>query len=104
MTILAGTDEVGFELVRELELYVQAGMTPAEALAAATIAPATAFHMADRTGSLAKGKLAELALIDGDPSKNIGDLRQVELVMRDGRMMDGQALRAAIGISGPPKR
>jgi hypothetical protein len=56
------------------------------------------------TGSLARGKLAELALIDGDPSKHIGDLRQVELVMRDGKMMDAQALRASLSISGPPKR
>jgi imidazolonepropionase-like amidohydrolase len=104
VTILAGTDETGFHLIRELELYVQAGMTPAEALATATINPATEFHLADRTGSLAKGKLAELALIDGDPSKNIGDLRQVELVMRDGKMMDAAALRSAIGISGPPRK
>ena len=59
---------------------------------------------ADKTGSIAKGKLAELALIDGDPSKNIGDLRQVELVMRDGKIMDAQALRDAVGISGPPKK
>jgi imidazolonepropionase-like amidohydrolase len=103
VTILAGTDEVGFAVARELELYVQAGMTPAEALATATINPATEFRMADRTGSIAKGKLAELALIDGDPSKNIGDLRQVELVMRDGKIMDAQALREAIGISGPPR-
>ncbi len=60
--------------------------------------------MADKTGSLAKGKLAELALIDGDPSKNIGDLRQVELVMRDGKLMKASELRASLGISGPPKR
>jgi cytosine/adenosine deaminase-related metal-dependent hydrolase len=104
ITILAGTDEIGFALIRELELYVQAGMTPAEALATATINPATEFRLADRTGSLAKGKLAELALIDGDPSKNIGDLRQVELVMRDGKILDAAELRRAIGISGPPKR
>jgi len=103
MTILAGTDEAGFELVRELELYVEAGMTPAEALATATINPATVFRIADRTGSIAKGKLAELALVDGDPSKDIGDLRHVELAMRDGRVFDAAALRAAIGISGPPK-
>jgi len=62
------------------------------------------FKLKSRTGSLAKGKLAELALIDGDPSKNIGDLRQVELVMRDGKMMDAQALRESLGISGPPKK
>ena len=79
-------------------------MTPAEALATATINPAREFHVSDRTGSIAKGKLAELALIDGDPSKNIGDLRQVELVMRDGKLMQAQDLRAALGISGPPKR
>jgi hypothetical protein len=48
--------------------------------------------------------VGELALVDGDPSKNIGDLRQVELVMRDGRVMDAGALRAAIGISGLPRR
>jgi hypothetical protein len=104
ITILAGTDGPGFELIHELELYVQAGMTPAEALATATINPATVFKLKSQTGSLAKGKLAELALIDGDPSKNIGDLRQVELVMRDGKMMNAQALRDSLGISGPPKK
>ena len=56
------------------------------------------------TGSLAKGKLAELALIDGDPSKDITELRQVELVMRDGKLMKASELRATLGISGAPKR
>jgi imidazolonepropionase-like amidohydrolase len=102
--ILAGTDGVGFELIRELELYVEAGLSNEDALATATINPAIVFGMADKTGSLAKGKLAELALIDGDPSKNISDLRQVELVMRDGKLMKASELRAALGISGPPKR
>jgi imidazolonepropionase-like amidohydrolase len=87
-----------------LELYVQAGLTPEGALATATINPAKVFKLEKQTGSVAKGKLAELALIDGDPSKNIGDLRQVELVMRDGKLMKAQDLRAAVGISGPPKR
>jgi imidazolonepropionase-like amidohydrolase len=102
--ILAGTDGAGFELVRELELYVASGLTPAEALATATINPAEAFHLGDRTGSIRVGKLAELALIDGDPAKNIGDLRQVELVMRDGKIMRAADLRAALGISGAPHR
>jgi imidazolonepropionase-like amidohydrolase len=104
ITILAGTDGLGFELIRELELYVAAGLTPEEALATVTINPAREYHLADKTGSISKGKLAELALIDGDPSKNIGDLRQVELVMRDGKIMDAQALRDVVGISGPPKK
>jgi imidazolonepropionase-like amidohydrolase len=104
VTILAGTDGFGFELIHELELYVQAGLTPEQALATATINPATVYGLSNETGSLAKGKLAELALIDGDPQKNIGDLRQVELVMRDGKIMKPADLRTAIGISGPPKR
>jgi cytosine/adenosine deaminase-related metal-dependent hydrolase len=104
VTILAGTDGFGIELVHELELYVQAGLTPEQALATATINPAKVFGLAKETGSLARGKLAELALIDGDPQKNIGDLRQVELVMRDGKLMKAADLRAAVGISGPPRR
>jgi imidazolonepropionase-like amidohydrolase len=79
-------------------------MSPAEALAAATINPARVYGLDKVTGSIAKGKLAELALIDGDPSKRIGDLRKVELVMRDGKLMDAGALRASVGISGPPSR
>ena len=102
--VLAGTDGFGFELIRELELYVQAGMTPADALATATILPAEEYRLANVTGSIKKGKLAELALIDGDPSKNIGDLRQVELVMRDGKMMNADDLRTALGISSRPKK
>jgi imidazolonepropionase-like amidohydrolase len=102
--ILAGTDNVGIELVRELELYVESGLTPADALATATIVPAQAYHLSDQTGSIATGKLAELVLINGDPSKNVGELRQVELVMRDGKIMTAADLRATLGISGAPKR
>ena len=102
--VLAGTDGYGLELVRELELYVAAGMKPAEALAAATIAPAKAYRLDGETGSIMVGKKAELALIDGDPSKRIGDLRQVEVVLREGRVMMADALRAAVGITGAPKR
>ncbi|HEY4940124.1 MAG TPA: amidohydrolase family protein [Rhizomicrobium sp.] len=104
IAILAGTDGVGFELIRELELYVEAGLTPADALATATSNPAHVFGLWRQTGSIDKGKLAELALIDGDPSKHIGDLRQVELVMRDGRLMKTSDLRATLGISGLPRR
>jgi imidazolonepropionase-like amidohydrolase len=102
--VLAGTDGTGFELIRELELYVEAGLTPAEALATATSNPAHVFGLWSKTGSITKGKLAELALIDGDPSKSIGELRQVELVMRDGKLMKTSDLRATLGITGLPKR
>jgi imidazolonepropionase-like amidohydrolase len=101
--IVAGTDGSGMELVRELELYVQAGFTPAEALASATIAPARMVGVASRTGSIAVGKEADLVLVDGDPSQHIGDLRHTRIIMMQGRLMDADALRAAGGFAGRPK-
>jgi imidazolonepropionase-like amidohydrolase len=101
--IVAGTDGTGMELVRELELYVQAGFTPGEALASATIAPARMVGVEARTGSITVGKQADLVLVDGDPSQHIGDLRHTRIVMMEGRLMDADALRAAGGFGGRPK-
>jgi imidazolonepropionase-like amidohydrolase len=101
--IVAGTDGTGVELVRELELYVQAGFTPAEALASATIAPARMVGVDSRTGSIAVGKEADLVLVDGDPSQHIGDLRHTRIVMMQGRLMEADGLRAAGGFGGRPK-
>jgi len=100
--IVAGTDGTGMELVRELELYVAAGFTPAEALASATIETAHLVGADARTGSIAVGKAADLVLVDGDPSKHIGDLRHTRIVMMDGKLMDANALRAAGGFAGKP--
>jgi imidazolonepropionase-like amidohydrolase len=101
--IVAGTDGSGLELTRELELYVEAGFTPVEALQSATIAAARLQHADDRTGSIAVGKNADLALVEGDPSRNIGDLRHTRLVMMDGGLMNCDDLRKASGISARPK-
>ena len=101
--IVAGTDGAGIELVHELEIYVQAGFTPAEALAAATIVPARLVGQEAKTGSVKVGKAADLALIDGDPSTRISDLRQTRVVMLDGKLLDADALRTAAGFSGRPK-
>jgi len=101
--IVAGTDGNGTELVRELELYVEGGMTPAAALSTATIAAAHNVGADKRTGSIAVGKEADLVLVDGDPSRKIGDLRHVSAVMTDGALLDGDALREAAGFSGKPK-
>ena len=100
--IVAGTDGAGIELVHELEIYVQAGFTPAEALAAATIVPARLVGQDRKTGSIKVGKAADLVLVDGDPSTKIGDLRQTRLVMLDGKLLDADALRGAAGFSGRP--
>jgi len=101
--IVAGTDGYGPELVRELELYVKGGLTPAEALATATIIPARNVKADKRTGSIEAGKEADLLLVEGDPEKNIGDLRHVDQVVSDGYLMDGNALRTEAGYSGMPK-
>jgi hypothetical protein len=101
--IVAGTDGYGLEIVRELELYVKGGLTPAEALATATIIPARNVKADKRTGSIEAGKEADLLLVDGDPETSIGDLRHVDQVMSDGYLMDGNALRAEAGYSGMPK-
>ncbi|MEW6737805.1 MAG: amidohydrolase family protein [Acidobacteriota bacterium] len=80
--ILAGTDAPnpgtahGLSLHRELELLVQSGLTPLEALASATSAPAQAFCFHDR-GHIAEGVRADLVLVNGDPSVNINATRDI---------------------------
>jgi len=101
--IVAGTDGFGIELVRELEIYVEAGFTPAEALYTATLGAATLLGRQKNMGSITVGKVADLALVEGDPAKRIGDLRQTRVVMLGGKLMDADALRAAAGFSGRPK-
>jgi hypothetical protein len=101
--IVAGTDGWGIELVRELEIYEQAGLSKADALKTATINPAKLVGIADRTGSIAVGKEADLLLVDGDVSADLGKLRRVHTVVLDGYVMDGDALRKAAGFSGMPK-
>jgi imidazolonepropionase-like amidohydrolase len=101
--IVAGTDGAGIELVHELEIYVEAGMTPAEALATATIVPAKLVGQEKNTGSIKVGKTADLVLVEGDPSKRIGDLRQTRVVVLGGKLLDADALRTAAGFSGRPK-
>ena len=101
--IVAGTDGYGLELVRELELYQEAGLTNAEALQTATIVPARMTGMADRVGSIAPGKTADLILVDGDVEASLSALRHVDKVVLDGKLMDAAALRAASGLTGMPK-
>ena len=101
--IVAGTDGSGLEIVHELELYVDAGLTPAEALTTATIDAARNVHADQRTGSITVGKEADLLLVDGDVEANIGNLHHVDKVVLDGALLDGDALRKEAGFSGRPK-
>ena len=101
--IVAGTDGWGIELVRELELYRDAGFTHAEALQSATIVPARMVKADQRTGSIAVGKEADMVLVDGDVSTDLGALRRTVTVVSDGYVMDADALRKAAGYLGRPK-
>jgi Amidohydrolase family len=85
--MVAGTDQTvpGYSLHRELELYVQAGFTPMEAIQAATIVPARVMHLDGEVGTLTPGKRADLLLIDGHPLRRIADTRNVVLVVTNGR-------------------
>lgn len=103
VTIVAGTDGWGIELIRELEIYRQAGFSPAEAIQSATILPARVVGADKRTGSIAVGKEADMVLVDGDPSTDLGALRRVVTVVSDGYVMDAADLRKAAGYSGVPK-
>jgi DNA-binding transcriptional ArsR family regulator len=103
VTVVAGTDGQGIELIREIELYKDAGFTPAEALQAATIVPAKMVGADKRTGSIAVGKEGDVVLVDGDVANDLGALRRVVTVVSDGYVMDGDALRQAAGLSGRPK-
>jgi imidazolonepropionase-like amidohydrolase len=72
--------------VRELELMVEYGMTPAAALIAATSGNASYFRQGDRIGRVKSGLLADLIAVEGDPSANVKALRQVAFVMKGGKV------------------
>jgi len=97
--LVAGTDALaGFTLQREFELYVQAGLTPSQVLQIATWNGAKYTRtLADR-GSITPGKRADLTLIDGDPTRNIGDIRKVALVITQGKLLSPADIDVALGI------
>ena len=100
VAIAVGTDELlyGFSLHRELELLAQAGIAPAEALQMATLGNARIMKRDGELGSIAPGKLADFALVDGDPTRRISDVRNTVLVGKGGVLFDPRAIDRAIGI------
>ncbi|MGO4221943.1 amidohydrolase family protein [Lysobacter sp. TAF61] len=97
--MVAGTDEmVGFTLQRELELYVQAGLTPSQALQVATWNGATYSRTLKERGSVTPGKRSDIVLIDGDPTTNIADIRNVALVIKGSTAYYPSEIHEALGI------
>jgi imidazolonepropionase-like amidohydrolase len=107
--LLAGEDPTGYGGVlagfgdqREVELLVEAGFTPVEAIHIATENGARYLGEAERIGTLAAGKQADLVVIDGDPSKSIADIEKVKIVFREGIGYDPdkliQSVRGTVGL------
>jgi len=92
----------GFGDQREVELLVEAGFTPVEAIHIATANGAEYLGQSDHVGTIAPGKQADLMVIHGDPSKNIGDIEKVETVFKDGVGFDSakliESVRGQVGI------
>jgi len=101
--LLAGPDPTGnggvipgFGDQREVELLVEAGFSPVEAIKIATLNGATYLGLADRIGSIAPGKAADLVVVKGDPSKKITDIENVETVFKDGVGYDAAKLLESV--------
>jgi enamidase len=101
--LVAGTDPTGgggvipgYSNQRQVELLVEAGLTPLEAIQIATRNGATYLGIADRTGTIVAGKQADLVLVTGDPSVRIADIRNVQMVFRQGIGFDPQQLIASV--------
>jgi len=97
--IVAGTDEIpGFAYQRELELYVQAGLTPAQVLQVATWNGAKYSRVLGDRGSIAPGKAADLVLVDGDPTRDIGAIRRIALVVKGDKAFYPSEIYAELGV------
>jgi imidazolonepropionase-like amidohydrolase len=101
--LLAGTDPTGAGGVvpgyadeRQVELLVEEGFTPAEAISIATLNGARFLGRDARIGSIAKGKQADLVVVAGNPAAVIGDIRKVDTVFKDGVGYDPAKLIASV--------
>ena len=100
VTIIPGTDALaGYTLHHELELYARAGIPPAEVLRMATWTPALVMGVNKDRGVIAPGKLADMILVDGDPTKNIRDINNITTVIKGGKVYDPIAIERALGIA-----
>jgi len=90
---VAGTDtQIAINLHAEIASYVEAGLTPFQALQTATKTPAELLGL--DAGVIAKGKLADIALVEGDPRADIANTVNVRTVISNGRVLDVKGLVA----------
>jgi imidazolonepropionase-like amidohydrolase len=100
ITIVPGTDALaGYSLLHELELYVRAGIPAAQVLRMATLTSAQVSGADRERGTVAAGKLADMILIDGDPTAHIEDVHKITVVIKGGHVYDPAQIEAALGIA-----
>jgi imidazolonepropionase-like amidohydrolase len=99
--VVAGTDKgvPGLSLQREIELYVDGGMTPLEAIQAATIMPARAMKLDNELGTIEVGKRADMVILSANPLDHIENIRSATMVVTAGRLYDCAKLWAAAGFA-----
>lgn len=101
----AGTDTPmplnypGYSLHDELELLVECGLSPAQALQSATTRPAQILNLVEISGAVDAGKRADLVLLDADPLRDIRNLRRIRAVVLAGRLLQREKLDAALGVT-----
>jgi hypothetical protein len=106
--LLAGTDTgdpyvvPGFSLHDELALLVEAGLSPLEALSTATLQPARYFNIESTHGTVQRGRIANLVLLDADPSTDIRNTRRIHSVIHHGRVLDRKCLDTLLAGKSSP--
>jgi len=98
--IVAGTDGAlpGYSLLRAIEMYVEAGMTPMQAIESATRVPAESMGLAGDAGTIEPGKRADLIVLNADPLAQISNIRKLRWVIANGRVLEPATLWAAAGF------
>lgn len=98
--IVAGTDGAlpGYSLLRSIEMYVDAGLTPMQAIESATRVPAESMGLGQDSGTIAPGKRADLIVLSADPLANIANIRKLRFVIANGRVLDPARLWTAAGF------
>jgi imidazolonepropionase-like amidohydrolase len=98
--IVAGTDGAlpGYSLLRSIEMYVEAGMTPMQAIESATRVPAESMGLANDAGTIEPGQRADLIVLNADPLAQISNIRKLRWVVVNGRVLEPAKLWAAAGF------
>jgi imidazolonepropionase-like amidohydrolase len=98
--IVAGTDGAlpGYSLLRSIEMYVEAGLTPMQAIQSATSVPANAMGLSADAGTIEAGKRADLIVLNADPLADIRNIRKLRWVVANGRVMEPEGLWRAAGF------